>query len=58
MKKTEKKWLDYYNIIFKNLLLVLDINDLIGYLQQLNLIGKNTFNSLDIRKRTSNLYFF
>jgi len=43
--------------MFKNLQLILDINDSIGYLQQLNIIDKKRFDPFGIRKRTSNLYF-
>lgn len=38
--------------------LILDTNDSIGYLQQLNIIDKKIFNPANIKKRTSNLYFF
>ena len=55
--KQNKKWLDYYNIIFKHLQFILDINDTISYLQQINIIASKTFNSSTLKKNTSNFYF-
>lgn len=55
--KQNKKWLDYYNIVFKNLQLFVDINDTISYFQQMNLISKLTFDGQTLRRNVSNCYF-
>lgn len=55
--KSNKKWLDYYNIVFKNLQLFVDINDTISYFQQIKLISKESFDGQLLRKNVSNCYF-
>ena len=55
--KSNKKWLDYYNIVFKNLQLFVDLNDTISYFQQMKLISKDTFDGQLLRKNVSNCYF-
>ncbi len=55
--KSNKKWLDYYNIIFKNLQLFVDLNDTISYFQQMKLISKDTFDGRLLKKNVSNCYF-
>lgn len=55
--KNNKKWLDFYNIVFKNLQLVVDINDTLSYFQQMKLISKKCFNPQNLKRNVSNLYF-
>lgn len=55
--KQNRKWLDYYNIVFKNLQLFVDINDTLSYFQQMRLLSKKVLSPQNLRKNVANLYF-
>ena len=57
MLKHNKKWLDYYNIVFKNLQFFLDLNDTLSYFQQMKLLSTKTFNPQTLKKNVGNFYF-
>lgn len=57
LTKQNRKWLDYYNIVFKNLQLFVDINDTLSYFQQMRLLSKKVFSPQNLRKNVANLYF-
>lgn len=54
--KTKKNRRDIFEIFFKSVMLFCDINDILLYLMQLNIIRERGINTL--KKNIANFYFF